>query len=378
MGAVPPRAPKPALFASMQPLKNLLVDRLGQRDDAFGWRERQAALDPSGLRSVLLLHTDAKLGDAIVNSLLVDALGRRLPHLEVAFGTSRAFADYWRSHPNVKEAIVLPDRIGGNPFKRLADSRRAVAPWQGRFDLAICFDQFAMLDTFALLDGLKAKRVVGFNKHPYRLFDHSLEEHRYGVQARHISSRVSSTMAALGVAVDPFDLDFHVPFGEADDQEADAVLARGGAGPRLLFNVYGAGAEKRMSPEAVGKALASLGPAGTVFLSVPKGEEEAYRSDDPRVVVISALSGFPALFALTSKMDFVVSPDSAVGHIAAAFGLPQIAVFADAVNIPVVWKPMNPRCEVVVSAEGSAGALDWSAFAAAAHRMFASSPERVL
>lgn len=347
-------------------IKQLLTDQLGRREDSFAWREHQTALDPAAYRSMLVLHTDAKLGDAIINSLLIDGLARACPHLSITVGTSAGFADYWSSHPDVKSVLVLPDRLGQGAIKRFLATRRAATPHIGAFDLLVCYDQFASFDTFALIRRLAPKKVIGFNKHAYRLFDHSLEEHRYGTQVRHISSRVSSVLGALGLQIELEQLNLHLPTTSAALTEARSVIAGGGSGPRLLINTYGAGPEKRLTPAVVREMLPDL-PAGTVYLSVPAGSEAAYRMDDDRVVVVSQLSNFQALFSLVSLMDWVVSPDSAVAHVAAAYGRPQVTIFA--VKNPTVWLPMNCRGEAVVSAEGDVSRFDWGDFRNAVARV---------
>ena len=358
----------------MQLLKNLLVDRLGRRDDAFGWREFDDTLPMERVRSLCLLHTDAKLGDAIVNSLLVDALGKARPEVEITMGTTKAFAPYWEAHPAVARAIAFPDRDRGGPFERLRAARAAAAPWEGRFDVLVSYDSYAFFDTFALIDALRPERVVGFNKGPYRLFDLSLDDGRHGIQRRPIASRVEWLMKTLEIDLPLSDLAFHVPIGPGEQAEVAALVA--GPRPWLLLNTYGAAAPRSLTPDSVARALEILDWPGTVFLSVPAGKESEFAAlAGPRVVVAPPLSGFMALFALVARMDAVVSPDSAVAHIAAAFDKPQVCLFKDRLYNPVVWRPMSDRCEVVLSTSGeNVNDLDWNEFAAAAERMLGDAP----
>ena len=353
----------------MQTLKNLLIDRLGRRQDGYGWREFETALDMEAVRTLCLLHTDAKLGDAIVNSLLVDAFAKARPEIEITIGTTQAFAPYWDAHPAVERTVVFPDRDKGGPFGRLRGVRDAAEPWKGRFDILVSFDSYAQLDNFALIDALRPKRVIGFNKGPYRLFDISLDDARHGIQRRHISSRLEWLLKTFRIDLPLAELEFHVPFGSLEEKEVDSVAQ--GPRPWMLLNSYGAAASRSLTPASVGRMLEILEWPGTVFLSVPAGKEGEFALGDPRVVVIPPLSGFTALFALVARMDAVVSPDSAVAHIAAAFDLPQICLFKDRVYNPVVWRPMSERCEVVLSQGGEdVNDLDWAEFDTATRRAF--------
>ena len=124
----------------MSLLKNLLVDRLGERDDRFGWREKETALPEDEVRTLLLLQTDAKLGDALFTSLIVDGFRQARPELQVTMGTTAGFARYWELHPGVHSVALFPDRDQGSLFTRLRSAKNAAAPWQGTFDALVSFD----------------------------------------------------------------------------------------------------------------------------------------------------------------------------------------------------------------------------------------------
>ena len=356
----------------MSLLKNLLVDRLGRRDDTFGWRVLETALPADEVRTLCVLHTDAKLGDAIVNSLLVDGLQKARPKIEVTVGTTAGFEAYWRAHPGVRNVLVLPDRDRlGNPLAKLRDSRAAAAPWKGRFDALVSFDSYAFFDTFALINALEPKRAIGFNKQAYRLFDVSLDDGRHGLQRSHISGRVEWTLRALGIELPLSDLRVHLPFGEAEAAEAADVVERAAKpGPRLLLNVYGASPDRTLTPATAAEVLRTLDWSGPVFLSVPAGRQAEFAAVAADAVVVPPLSGFAALFALVARMDAVVSPDTGVVHIAAGLDKPQLSLFRDRTYNPIVWRPMGERAEVVLSTTGeNVNDLDRPALAAAAARL---------
>lgn len=361
----------------MRLLRQALTDLLGRRQDNFNWRAFQEPLDLDAVENVCVLHLSDKLGDAILLSPLVDALARARPGLPVFVGTSAAYAEYWRRHPTVREIAVLPPnrRRGRSSLRRLREALAAARPWRGRFDVLVDTESFAEPERFALLRALRARRVIGFNGHAYRLFDVALDEGRFSLAPFPIVLRAVPVLRALGRDLDPASLRFHAPFGPEDLAAAQAVVdVLPGPGPRLLFNVYGAAPFKHLRPESVATAvrlIREVDHRGPIYLSLPPGSEAPYRNslDDENLAFVPPMRDAFGLFALVAAMDAVVSPDTGVSHVAAALGKPQTCLFAQAGGVPTVWGPYGDLCEGVVSTSGQdVNDLDWDVFAAAVRR----------
>ncbi len=337
----------------MKFLKRLLVDRWGGREDDHSWRRSQAPLDPKAVESVCLLHLNDKLGDAVIDSLLVDALAKLHPEIPVFVGTTAGFERYWRSHPHVREVAVFPPSKGRSALGRVFPARRAARPWRGRFDVVVSFESFAQPDHFALLRALGARTVVGFDKNRFRLFAYSLDEGRFGVEARPIASKIAAVLRVFGDETDLSGMRSHVPLEPDGEREAQAIVGTPGDGLRLFIHTYGTGGDKRLSSEKVASILRTFreaGHRGPVWVGVPKGQREAYGMEG--VAVVEPTESAFGLFALIAEMDLVVAPDTSVGHIAAALGKPQAVLFPGAANLPRVWSPRNERCVVLVAPPG--------------------------
>ena len=339
-------------------MRNLLIDLLGRRDDSLDWRGNRPPLDLGAVESVCILHHNHKAGDAILLSLMVDALARARPGLRILVGSSASFAPYWRTHPDVAEVIAFDAGNRRSGPARLLHELRAARRWRDRLDVVLSFHSFARVEHFALLRALRPRTIVGFNKDAYRLFDYSLEEHRYGVDLAPVAAKATSVMRLFGRDTDLGDLRPHLPYGPEETREAEAALSvLSPKGPRILLNAYGSGREKLLTPPTIREmvlALRRASPEGSILVSVPSGLEPEYRralAERPGepTAVIGPLGGLSALCALVAAVDAVVSPDTAVGHIAAAMGKAQICLFARRGNIPTIWRPLNPRCAVLVT-----------------------------
>lgn len=365
--------------ANVRFFKGLIVDLIGKRRDDFNWRRQTDVVDLDTVRNVGILHLNEKIGDAILNSRMVDAFNRARPDLPVDIGTTARFERFWRSHAGVRDVVVLPSasKSKRRVSRRLIEAIRAGQRERGRFDALVTFESFALPDHFALLRLLTPRVLIGFNKHIYRLFDHSLEEGRHGVYARHIARKVEEVMKVFGREVRVEELPGHVPFGLEDEAVAQAVVERlATPGPRLMLHSYGDGHTRILTPQSVRKAIRALraaGHGGAIFVNVPLGKEGAFEAELREgdaldgVLLVPPLADMFGLFALVARMDVVVALDTSVGHIAAALRKPQLAVFTAEPNLSRVWRPLNDRCVVVVGrSRETVNDMDWIEFEAAA------------
>ena len=352
----------------------LLIDLIGRRRDAWGWRTLQPKLDIHAVENVCLLSLANRLGDSIVLSLLVDALAESRPDLPITVCTARAFEAYWASHPAVREVVVLPrSRSIFRSLSKVATQWRIGRRFRDRFDVLISVSGFSRPDHFALVRGMGARTTVGFNKLQYRLFDYSIDERTYGVDCRAIHFKTASVMRLFGIEVSVQGLAAHLPFGSEDERAARRVVDRlRSPGPRLLLNVYGASRNRILSPASAVRCVAEIrraGFVGPIFVSAPGSRVEEYESALSQtqrcspVEVIGPHEELGTLFAFVAAMDVVVSTDTAIGHIAAALLKPQVALFSRGGSLPIVWRPLNDRCTSVVSSVNEdVNGIDWDEF----------------
>ena len=355
----------------------LLIDLIGLREDAWGWRGAQPTLDIHAVENVCLLSPANRLGDSIVLSLIVDALSTSRPSLPIIVCTAGAFEAYWASHPAVSEVIVLPkSRSIFRSLSKVATQWRIGRRFRDRFDVLISVSGFNRPDHFALVRGMGARTTVGFNKLQYRLFDYSIDERTHGGECQPVHFKTASIMRLFGIEVSVKGLAAHLPFSPEDERAAERIVDRlRSPGPRLLLNAYGKSGTRVLSPASVVRLIEEIrraGFVGPVFVSVPGERVEEYESALSQqqcrspLEVVGPQEDLGVLFAFVAAMDVVVSTDTAVGHIAAALSKPQIALFSRAGNLPVVWRPLNDRCVSVVSrVHEDVNGVDWEEFRAA-------------
>jgi len=295
------------------------------------------------------------IGDAVMTEPLLRRLAARGMRLTV--GAVPWVAPVYRVMPGVAEVIELPFRHGGLQLK----SRWAIArAMQGRFDVA-----------YVCPNSLKSALLPWLARIPERLG--YTGEMRYGLlteRLRNPSQEQRPPMVEFYAALSLLGQSEHLPMRLSGDlqpvltatspllQEALASLAGQLNLPTLVrqsFAVFAPGAEYGPAKRWPARHFAEL--AGKidrpVFLLGSNKERDlceeiASIANAKQKGHCHNLAGNTHLlqaFALIANAHRVVSNDSGLMHVAAAFGVPQVAVYGS--SSPEHTPPLNDKARVV-------------------------------
>ena len=278
------------------------------------------------------------IGDAVMSEPLLARLSARGERLAVA--ALPWVAPVYRAMPQVAEVIELPfahDRLDWGPRWRIA------AELRGRFDRA-----------YVLPNSIKAALIPWLARIPTRIGYHG--EGRYLLLDRRLPNPpgrapMVAYYRALGGAPTEVDERPHLAFGAAD---IEAALRASGL-ERSRFWVFAPGAEygpakrwptahyaalARSLHEASGLPVVLLGSGGEAALcaQISAAAPGACRVLAGRIPLVDAM-------ALIAASRGVVTNDSGLMHVAAAFGVPQVAVFGS--TSPEHTPPLNARARVL-------------------------------
>ena len=278
------------------------------------------------------------IGDAVMSEPLVAALGARGER--VAAAALPWVAPVYRAMPQVDSVIELPFAHG-----RLD----AVKRWQfagalrGRFDVAYVLPNSIKSALLPWLAGIR--RRIGYVGEGRRLL---LNQRLRNPTGRPPMVAFSGALAGAPL---PADAAPHLHFSAA---ELDTATRAAGVSPGAYW-AFAPGAEygpaKRWPPERYAELAQSLhrssdlpvlllGSAGEAPLCerIAAGAPEACRVFAGRLSLLDAMK-------LIAAARGVVSNDSGLMHVAAAFGVPQVAVFGS--TSPRHTPPLSQRARVV-------------------------------
>jgi heptosyltransferase-2 len=278
------------------------------------------------------------IGDAVMSEPLLARLAARGEHLTVA--ALPWVAPVYRAMPQVADVVELPFA-----HRRLDWSarRRIAAGWHGRFDVA-----------YVLPNSIKSALLPWLAPIPVRIGYHG--EGRYLLLNRSLPNppgrppMVAFYSALAGAPASEAErprLRFEAAVIDAAtlaaglERGAYWVFAPGaeyGPAKRWPASHYAELARSLHASSALPVVLLGSGSEAALCEEIAAAAPDACRVLAGKVPLLEAM-------ALIAGARGLVSNDSGLMHVAAAFGLPQVAVFGS--TSPAHTPPLNPRARVL-------------------------------
>ena len=274
------------------------------------------------------------IGDAVMTQPLMRRLQARGERLVV--GALPWVAPVYRVMPQVAEVIEFPFAHGGLQFKARKSLARQL---QGRFDAA-----------YVLPNSLKSALLPFLASIPKRVG--YLGEARVGLLTHRLKNPKTKppTVAFYSALSGDVDVAGDRPQLHIDVARVDAVLAVQGLS-RNGYCVFAPGAEygpAKRWPAGHFAQLAGLLDMPVVLLGSGKEAalcEEISQAAPGRCANLAGKTSLEEALCLIAGAGHVVSNDSGLMHVAAAFGVPQVAVFGS--SSPLHTPPLNSRARVM-------------------------------
>ncbi|TLM66214.1 MAG: lipopolysaccharide heptosyltransferase II [Deltaproteobacteria bacterium] len=286
------------------------------------------------------------IGDAVMATPALQAVRRAFPQAHLAVIANPLVAELFVAHPDCDQVIRFDKRAGdggARGFWRFCRRLRSE-----RFDLAILLQNAFEAAAMALLAGIP--RRAGYRTDGRGLL---LTHGVAAVDKKHGLHHVDYYLHMLGrLGIEAGGRRLCLALTADEQAGAQALL---GPGEWIAVNPGASyGAAKRWLPErfaAVADTLAAEFGVRVVLTGGP-GEAEIGR-DIERAMGVAPVNligrtSVRELMAVLARCRLVVTNDSGPMHIAAAFGVPLVAVFGPTDH--TTTSPLTDRCRIVRSA----------------------------
>lgn len=309
--------------------------------------------DLSKARSVLFLRYD-RLGDMVISTGLFRLVKEEFPGIRVHVLASPSNCGVAGSDPNV-DGISVFEKKKVLGFPGLIRSLR-----RHRFDAVVNLVFYPSF-TGAVIARLSAPRGavrvrVATEGSLDCFYNVNIRRRIWGGASRTMLEETASVVEALGGSLEGRDIRPRLHLGDTASLEALPVSS--GTGARIGVNLA-AGDDSRewgldRWTETVGMIL-GLFPGAAVHAFTPpsdaRGALLAERFPGGRVSAVEPSSDILEVCARLSRMDALVTPDTAMVHMADALGVPVVAMYISVEKL-TLWRPCSVPFRAVVSADG--------------------------
>lgn len=322
------QAKRQALFLQ---LGKILLDRT---PPPFG-----RAPSPEHLRSVLFLRQDGKIGDFIVSAFALREIKKNHPHIRIGVLCSDKNRHLFADAAHIDELHQVK-------AKSLTDYYRTARKLAGRYDAVIEPTRVFRLRDLVLLRFLAAPFNIGLDKADYRLFNLNISDTR-----QHYSDIYRRALELLGF--DNPDTRPMLPENPQSKRDISAFLAENDLDGYTALNFFGAAKSRRFSQEAIGRVLAELTQTFArhrfVLLTAPDtaAQLQDWCAVYPQCFVYGQTRSIADSIELIRHALAVVSPDTAIVHIAAALDKPTIGLYQDNPQNLANWYPKTEQATLL-------------------------------
>ncbi|NIF24116.1 glycosyltransferase family 9 protein [Candidatus Pantoea multigeneris] len=284
-------------------------------------------------KRVLFLRDDDKIGDMVVSTSLFREFSRAGYQVDVYAGAANACVI--ERNPHINNIIIASKDIQA----RLAQANVLA---QKPYDVVI--DMGDKLSPFHLrfLRRLNAMNVVGFNKKGFNIYNKSLDYLGY---ERHITERYQLLMESFDIKNFSTAYDLHIP--ESLQSEISAFLASLPGERCLVINPYAADARRDMSLAQLQQVIQLIHERWSDTDVVIIGDPKRVSHLELEGAVISPFQTLQGACGVIAQSDAVLSPDTAVVHIAAAWQKPMVCLYGNDLHgswiNSKVWGPGYPQ-----------------------------------
>jgi ADP-heptose:LPS heptosyltransferase len=271
----------------------------------------------------ILVLRFSSIGDIVLTTPVVRQLKTQVPGARVHFATKPAYRSLLEANPYVDRTHVLSGTLG-----ELVRELRAE-----QFDFIVDLHNNLRTRLIRLqLPGVLGRAFDKLNWQKWLLVNFKIDR----LPPVHIVDRYRAAAAAFGIRDDGGGLDYFIPPGQ--EVEVTTALPSGFQPGNYVAVAIGAQhATKRLPVEKLIELVAKLAPRPVVLLGGPEDESTGHVIElafqHPHSLVFNACGQFSLhqSASLVQQADFVVSHDTGLMHIAAAFGKEIFSVWGNTV-----------------------------------------------
>jgi ADP-heptose:LPS heptosyltransferase len=314
-----------------------------------GFKKARGEFDPQRINKVLFIRYD-KLGDMVVSLPIFHNLKKHYPHIRIDVVCGKDNYDIVRTDPHITKAYYYKKK----PLRDLKDIMRMR---REKYDCVVHLIYGASVTAIILVALIAGKRFkFGVGKKEYaKYFDKTIEPERY---KEHVITGAGKALNLFGIDLKDCDMTPHLYLEDKDFKIGYEFI---GALKRKYSAVVAinlsAGQARRIWPLekycVLIEFLLDTYPEWVFVLTYAPSDR--WRADKvlekfgSRVVPVPMGMNIRQVAGTMKYLDFLITPDTSLTHLASAFDLPSLVMFDADENHYAEWGPYSPKIRMIRS-----------------------------
>lgn len=300
----------------------------------------------SDIKKILFIRHDGKIGDYIVSSFIYRELKKQAPYLELTVICHTSNAYLFEQNHNIDKIIAI-DKRNFSTFARLGKQLS-----DNHYNIVIDTTSVLRNRDLILLHNLAANITIGCHPVPLKLFDINLADHT----KTHISDIYAIILNQLGLKNS--DTHYDLPYLAASQQQVNHFITQKKLNSFIAINFWGAASVKQFTLQnsiiLIKQVRATFPDQQIMLLTYPAITETVMEIlntfNDSMIFCYTDTRTIFDTVELIKHASLVISPDTAVVHIAAGLNKPLIAFYSNLSHMDDFyrWYPKTAApCQIV-------------------------------
>ena len=301
-------------------------------------KRKKSTFDIKSIKTILLLRNEGTIGDMVVYSPLVRSLHESSYTIDVLLTKSSSVVMKYNPYVrNIYEAGDGSSEVYLRRFNHTVPDSTIKALNNNKYDLVIDPSLFdTPVHRMQLLHDINARSVLGFNK--WNNINHYSNSLYFKRGKEHVTTAVSliaDCMEVNSISLHPYNL--HLPDSILD--EVRGYLHSWGNKTKVIINIFTGSPERCFSQEQLAKIIELINKTYADIEFILLDHRKEITLSLPDNVVINPFGTLHHVMALNHEADLVISPDTSILHMSAAWEKPLISVYKKVLNNNDLWAP---------------------------------------
>ena len=277
-------------------------------------------IENNNIKKILFMRYDGKIGDMVINTLMFREIKKKYPHIEIGVVTKGGARIIIENNPNV-------DKVYEYQKDRKSIKKLASKITEEKYDLVIDFSEILRVNQMMLINLCRARFNMGLNKEEWDLFDISYSKLEGYIHITEIYRRILEKLGITDITIG-----YELFFDEEQKNKVDDLLRDITHKKIVVFNPFAASKHRDLNLEnilKIGKIVLEDENNILIFIGEKRRKKELENviKELGKDVIFPELENIMETSYLISKADLVITPDTSIVHIAAAFKRKLIAIY---------------------------------------------------